>query len=307
MSLRTILATLSTRSAIILDDNAGVIPVTGRLLSNSLDLVPRLIHVKLKERNKLRPISQDRGFLLVGGDEDTCISELRFGKRSTEGNVSLALRLITCLVLIIGTTHGTPAFAQVYKCSNAKGKVSYQDSPCDQNTKIGITGTTTTSVSGTAGNSTKAQEPPPVIRQLDAAVRAALTAHDLRRAKDLAVTEKHWEWIAEAEQKSQEQPVIGRTQSDLRAEKSGTQACKEAKRSYELESQSPESIAMKKRLMYEACGMEEPVEVNVDNSRTVVIGNRRPVINNNPINTQRVPIVRPQQPITNRRGQMMDR
>jgi hypothetical protein len=140
---------------------------------------------------------------------------------------------------------------------DAKGKVSYQDFPCGQAPAIGTPDAARTGAGSPAPADSAAS---PVMRQLDAAVKAAIAGRDLPRAKGLAVTAQHWEWIAEAEKEQQAQPVTGRTQADLRAEKGASQECRDARRNYELESRSPEAIEKMKHLMYEACGMEAPAD-----------------------------------------------
>lgn len=174
------------------------------------------------------------------------------------------------LALLLGAFAVLPAFAQdsLHKCVDAKGKVVYQDFPCGQAPRVG------------------APEPPPVaadsaaspvMRQLDAAVKAAIAASDLPRAKRLAVTAEHWEWIAEAEKNRPAQAVTGRTQADLRAEKGASQECREARRNYELESRSSESIEKMKHLMYEACGMDPPpAEPGVIGVQPVIVPQHRP-------------------------------
>lgn len=174
------------------------------------------------------------------------------------------------LALLLGAFAVLPALAQdsLHKCVDAKGKVVYQDFPCGQAPRVG------------------APEPPPaaadsaaspVMRQLDAAVKAAIAASDLPRARRLAVTAEHWEWIAEAEKNRPAQAVTGRTQADLRAEKGASQECREARRNYELESRSSESIEKMKHLMYEACGMDPPpAEPGVIGVQPVIVPQHRP-------------------------------
>ncbi|MCC6756153.1 MAG: hypothetical protein IT199_07265 [Solirubrobacterales bacterium] len=130
------------------------------------------------------------------------------------------------------------------------------------------------------------------MRQLDAAVKAAIAGRDLPRAKGLAVTAQHWEWIAEAEQNQQTQSVTGRTQADLRAEKSASQECKDARRNYENESRSPEAIEKMKHLMYEACGMEASADTGAGTGQTVIVNRPRPYTHNPQIRSDR-PVVRP--------------
>jgi hypothetical protein len=129
------------------------------------------------------------------------------------------------------------------------------------------------------------------MRQLDAAVKAAIAGRDLPRAKGLAVTAQHWEWIAEAEQNQQTQPVTGRTQADLRAEKSASQECRDARRNYENESRSPEAIEKMKHLMYEACGMEAPADTSAGTGQPVILTRPRAATHRPP-----PPPIRPEQP-----------
>lgn len=196
----------------------------------------------------------------------------------------LPLPLLLALLLV------PPAAAQgqFHKCVDAKGKVSYQDFPCGQAPAIGTpeaprTGTTSPAPADSAAS--------PVMRQLDAAVKAAIAGRDLPRAKGLAVTAQHWEWIAEAEQNQQTQPVTGRTQADLRAEKSASQECKDARRNYESESRSPEAIEKMKHLMYEACGMEASADTGAGTGQTVIVNRPRPYTHNPRIRSDR-PVVR---------------
>lgn len=192
-------------------------------------------------------------------------------------------RIVLVLMMLIGIS---PVGAEsIYKCKDAKGNVTFSNVSCGANTTQTLTDVRSTRPVPSSPNNavqgsgeTKVGSESPHTRQLDSLVKAAIVSGDIRRARDLAVTTKHWEWIDEAQKNAQTRPVIGRTEADLRAEKSGTQECQHAKRSLDLESSSKEAIDTKRRLMYEACGMEVPVEVNVDNSRTV-IDNRRVIIN----------------------------
>lgn len=200
--------------------------------------------------------------------------------------------LLSCLfALLLGLPAVlSPAYAQnkLHKCVDAQGKVTYQDFPCGQKPAIGAP---------EAPRSGAANPPPadgassPLMRQLDAAVRAAIAGRDLPRARGLAVTAQHWEWIAEAEKEQQPaQPVTGRTQADLRAEKSASPECREARRSYENETRSPEAIEKMKHLMYEACGMEAPAEAGAGSGQTVILNRPRNVTHRPP------PPFRPERP-----------
>lgn len=175
-----------------------------------------------------------------------------------------------CLVLALTlslSASPVPAQGSLYKCVDAKGKVTYQDFPCGRVPAIGMPETPGGGATGPA----PADGPvSPVMRQLDAAIRAALAGRDLPRAKGLAVTAQHWEWIAEAEKEQQAQHVTGRTQADLRVEKGASQECRNARRNYEIETRSPEAIEKAKHLMYEACGMDPPAETAAGTGQTVI-------------------------------------
>lgn len=204
--------------------------------------------------------------------------------------VKLSLPLLLALLLVpLAAPSPASAQGQFHKCVDAKGKISYQDFPCGQAPGIGTPDAART---GTASPPPADSATSPVMRQLDAAVKAAIAARDLPRAKGLAVTEKHWEWIAEAEKELQAQPVTGRTRADLRAEKSASQECKDARRNYELESRSPEAIEKMKQLMYEACGMEAPADAGAGTGQTVIVNRPRPFTHNPQIRSDR-PVVRP--------------
>lgn len=194
------------------------------------------------------------------------------------------IRLALAFMAILSAA---PVFAQgqFHKCVDAKGKVTYQDFPCGQAPAIG---TPEAARSGAASPPPADSASSPVMRQLDAAVKAAIAGRDLPRARGLAVTAQHWEWIAEAEKDQQQaQPATGRTQADLRAEKSASPECRDARRNYELESRSPEAIEKMKQLMYEACGMEAPAGTDAGTGQTVIIGRPRYVPHNPPTRTDR--------------------
>lgn len=195
------------------------------------------------------------------------------------------IRLALAFMAILSAS---PVFAQgqFHKCVDTKGKVTYQDFPCGQAPRIG---TPEVSPGGT-GNPAADSASSPVMRQLDAAVKAAIAGRDLPRAKGLAVTAQHWEWIAEAEQNQQVQPVTGRTQADLRAEKGASPECRDARRNYEMETRSPETIEKAKHLMYEACGMDPPADAGAGTGQTVILTRPRAAPHRPP------PPIRPEQP-----------
>ncbi len=202
----------------------------------------------------------------------------------------LPLSLLLALLLVpLAAPSPVSAQGKLHKCVDAKGKVSYQDFPCGQAPGIG---TPDAARIGAASPAPADSASSPVMRQLDAAVKAAIAGRDLPRAKGLAVTAQHWEWIAEAEQNQQTQSITGRTQADLRAEKSASQECKDARRNYENESRSPEAIEKMKHLMYEACGMEASADTGAGTGQTVIVNRPRPYTHNPQIRSDR-PVVRP--------------
>ncbi|MBI4987496.1 MAG: DUF4124 domain-containing protein [Rhodocyclales bacterium] len=194
--------------------------------------------------------------------------------------VKLPLPLLLALLLVpLAAPSPAAAQGQFHKCVDAKGKVSYQDFPCGQAPAIGTPEAPRPNAASPAPADSASS---PVMRQLDAAVKAAIAGRDLPRAKGLAVTEKHWEWIAEAEKTQQLQPVTGRTQADLRAEKGASQECRDARRNYELETRSPEAIEKMKHLMYEACGMDPPANAGGGSGQAVIVTRPRPAMHNPP-------------------------
>ena len=199
---------------------------------------------------------------------------------------------LASLLVSLAALSPIAAQGQLHKCVDAKGKVTYQDFPCGQAPGISAR-------EAPRGNAANPAVPDsstsPVMRQLDAAVKAAIAAQDLPRAKGLAVTEKQWEWIAEAEKSQQPQTVTGRTQADLRAEKSASQEGRDARRNYENESRSPEAIEKMKHLMYEACGMEPPADAGAGTGQTVIVNRPRIVPNNPPLRPDR-PAAAPDRP-----------
>jgi len=149
-----------------------------------------------------------------------------------------------------------PAQAQVYKCTNAEGGVVYSDSPCTSGDTETLTG-----ISGEPGleNTPNLARKPPVIQQLDAAVKSAIALDDLKRAETLATTREHWEWIAEAKKKTPQVSKIETTDPATSAE------CQQAKSQLDYEAGRPfpdaEVLQTKRSLMYVSCGLSEPLEV----------------------------------------------
>ncbi len=178
-------------------------------------------------------------------------------------------RLLSATLLLALAGLNPCAWAQetVHKCVGAQGKVTYQDAPCDKNLSIRNPPAAVSTVPGGA----EAGATSPVMLQLDAAVKSALSGNDLARAKRLAVTAQHWDWIARAEKENPALATAGRTPGDPQAHTSSSNDCRQARRSYELESDSPEAIEKKRQLMYAACGMQAPPASEAPAGQTVIV------------------------------------
>lgn len=176
------------------------------------------------------------------------------------------------LAIIISMISPSALHAQVYKCVDNKNKVTYQSESCN----VSSSGQLTNKEHNTEINERKS----PYIKQLDALVRSALATGDLTKAKELAVTEQHWQWIEERNYRS-EQVIAGRTEADLSSEKYNSQECESAKRSYIIETSrlkpTNASIAAKEAIMRQACGLREPtryIENNEYNNNVRIYNNR---------------------------------
>ena len=172
-------------------------------------------------------------------------------------------RVFLFTLLTVCTAH---ASAQVYKCIDEKGKSIYSDTPCLRHGSQALTDIQSSPASSSTAES-------PLSRQLDAAVRRAISEGDFSHAQSLALTPKHWEWIAAAKKDRQQQPVLGRTEADLSAEKGDSIACHKAKRDYEFEAgaykQVQNAIDAKRSMMHAACGIKEPTQIKVDNTTVI--------------------------------------
>lgn len=176
------------------------------------------------------------------------------------------------LAIIISMISPTALYAQVYKCVDSKNRISYQSGPCNVNSKEQLT-----DIEHNVGVHESAS---PNIKQLDALVRSALATGNLTKAKELAVTQQHWQWIEERNYRS-EQVIAGRTEADLSSEKYNSQECESAKRSYMIETSrlkpTNASIAAKEAIMRQACGLREPtrhIENNEYNNNVRIYNNR---------------------------------
>jgi hypothetical protein len=146
-----------------------------------------------------------------------------------------------------------PAHAQVYKCVGAEG-VEYSDSPCANEDSQTLTG-----IDSTTSPTPALAHKPPVILQLDTAVKAAIAVNDLARAEALATTREHWEWIAEARKNTTQ---VARTEV---GDPAASADCQQAKSELDQEAGKPfpdaDVLQAKRSLMYASCGLSEPFEV----------------------------------------------
>lgn len=155
----------------------------------------------------------------------------------------------TALLLAALLATAGPASAQVYKCTNAAGKVEFSDAPCT--------------------NASRAEVMAPRDNTLDTS-----------KARESAMRERMNELqqrMEEMERRQQsESAQRGRTDADVLAERIDSEACERAKRSLDLEASSlkknKDAIAAKRSAMYGACGMKEPDVTNINEGER-----RRPV------------------------------
>lgn len=165
------------------------------------------------------------------------------------GRKSSMLNLLPMLVLLL---FAAPAHAEIYKCVRESG-VIYSDRPCADDgsqTMTGING------AGPQGIPAPLPQKPPVIVQLDTAVKSAIALNDLNRAEALATTREHWEWIAEARKNTTQRIRAETTDPAASAE------CQQAKSALDQEAgkpfPDPEILGAKRSLMYASCGLPEP-------------------------------------------------
>jgi hypothetical protein len=163
----------------------------------------------------------------------TCWISLTSSTRPAYGNIDPNYRRMRygVLVFTLLTACMTKASAQIYRCKHEKGNWPTQRLHAAKGAQT-LTDISTSPTLPSSPNDFS------LSRQLDNAVRRAIASGDLNQAGSLAVTSQHWEWIATAKRDSQPRSVLGRTEADLSAEKSGPLACQQATRAYEFEAGS---------------------------------------------------------------------
>lgn len=194
------------------------------------------------------------------------LSKLRDIKIPNQSNPGILYPFLLMAVLV---TFLTPAAAGIYKCKSKKGGAVYSDTPCDLSGGELVTVIPTPAASGISSASSPSSGVSSVAQQLDNAVRRSILNNDVDHAESLAVTPKHWEWIAAARANRQARHARGRTEADLSAEKGESWACHIATREYNFEASSykqiQNSIDAKRSMMHAACGVKEPTKIEIDN------------------------------------------
>lgn len=93
------------------------------------------------------------------------------------------LLLVPLLVIFTSTAH-----AEVYKCQTANNQIVYSDTPCEADSKE-----IATDIMSPAPLSVDTGSKANIMRQLDAAVKSAIVANDMTRARALVTTTEHKE------------------------------------------------------------------------------------------------------------------
>ncbi len=167
------------------------------------------------------------------------------------------------LVILLLAFSANPATAEIYKCENAKGKIVYSDTPCHSSSTQTVTDIQINLDTNQNDLQSLDKKQSSVMRQLDSAVKSAISNEDFIRADALAATKEHHEWIAAAK-KDAAQSVAGRTEADLIAEKSNSDECIQAKLNLEKEVNSSfpksEVLAAKTSLMRASCGLSDEAQ-----------------------------------------------
>lgn len=151
-----------------------------------------------------------------------------------------------------------PTKADIYKCESLKGKIIYSDTPCHSNSTQTLTDIRSDIVTN---DQSLGKTKPAVIRQMDEAVKSAISVGDFERANTLAVTSEQRSWIANAKKDSSVNTTSERSRVNIANEQSESSECKQAKLALEREANSSfhkaDVLKAKTSLMYAACGLNE--------------------------------------------------
>ena len=172
---------------------------------------------------------------------------------------------VVAALLVLSVAMSSTALGQTYyKCKTPSGGTAFSDAPCsggDREEEV-FKGSGQAYPNPRDADRTRNSE----TRVLDAKVSEALATGDFSRARSLAVTEKQWQMVSEAERRYEDRD------DELRAESRRSEDCKKAQWSYDLAAGSNSSnratVGAAKRRMYSACGMREPDTTTIINNNT---------------------------------------
>jgi hypothetical protein len=149
------------------------------------------------------------------------------------------------------------ADAEVFRCTTAAGKVEYSDGPCVNGTSRPV------QVNQNSLPSSGHREQ--VLRDENERLRKQLEVSKSANRLQSGITANT--------------PALGRTESDLAAEKGGSIECARAKRSYEVATSSIQqnrNTAAEELAMYSACGIKPPDKTVINITNVHVGGIQRP-------------------------------
>lgn len=158
--------------------------------------------------------------------------------------------IIWALMLALLAT-GT-ANAQVYKCKSAKGVIVYSDTACAPGTQQSMP-----DIQSQAPATSIPADDNALTRQMDAAVKNAIAADDLIRARALATTDEQKAWVRATEKEAATRSAGGK--DSTLAARADSAACKAAQRNLEAEaagSRDPVTLNARTNLMRAACGLD---------------------------------------------------
>lgn len=164
--------------------------------------------------------------------------------------------MLICGLVLMATSS---AYAQIYKCTSAEKKTIYTDKACAIGSLQTITEISKASTQGKIAEST-------INKQLDEAVKLAITNDDLVRAQALASSKEQKQWVVEAKKEASRKNLASRTDADARMEQANSYACQQAQRNLQKETDTTlpdqNAIAAKTSLMQTKCGFSDPRYAN---------------------------------------------
>jgi len=157
----------------------------------------------------------------------------------------------------------SPVSAQVYKCTSSGNKVIYSDKICTSGSTQVVTDIQTKSKSLEDSSdedlpnnqTTNSSKDSSINRQLDEAVKLAISNDDLIRAQALATTKEQKQWVTAAKKEASKKIAS----AESRADKADSYDCRQAQRNLQKVSDTtlPDQnlILSKTSLMYSKCGI----------------------------------------------------